>query len=107
MGHIRLGLGRVLTNNVERRQFPTGHGLEHGTQMPAAHGRHGRAPGLLKGGTQSRILSIEEEGVRFRAYTDGTERFMGPETSMEIQAALGSDIAWRAGTCPRPVRRRP
>ena len=52
-----------------------------------------------RGGTQSRILSIEEEGVRFRAYTDGTERFMGPETSMEIQAALGSDIALAFDEC--------
>ena len=32
-------------------------------------------------------------GVRFRSYLDGSERFMGPETSMEIQAALGSDLA--------------
>jgi queuine tRNA-ribosyltransferase len=40
-----------------------------------------------------RVLSIEEEGVRFRSYIDGSERFMGPETSMEVQARLGSDIA--------------
>jgi queuine tRNA-ribosyltransferase len=39
------------------------------------------------------ILAIEEEGVRFRSYIDGRERFLGPETSMEMQAALGSDIA--------------
>jgi queuine tRNA-ribosyltransferase len=39
------------------------------------------------------ILAIEEEGVRFRSYLDGSERFMGPETSMAVQAALGSDIA--------------
>ena len=39
------------------------------------------------------ILAIEERGVRFRSYLDGGERFIGPETSMEIQAALGSDIA--------------
>ena len=48
---------------------------------------------------QSRILSIEEEGVSFRAYTDGAERFMGPETSMEVQAALGSDIALAFDEC--------
>ena len=42
---------------------------------------------------QTMVISIEEEGVRFRSYADGTERFMGPETSMEVQAALGSDIA--------------
>ncbi len=42
---------------------------------------------------RSMIISIEEEGVRFRSYLDGSERFMGPETSMEVQAKLGSDIA--------------
>jgi queuine tRNA-ribosyltransferase len=31
--------------------------------------------------------------VRFRSYVDGVERFLGPETSMAVQAALGSDIA--------------
>ena len=42
---------------------------------------------------QGAIVSIEEEGVRFRSYVDGRERFLGPEDSMAIQAALGSDIA--------------
>jgi queuine tRNA-ribosyltransferase len=37
--------------------------------------------------------------VRFRSYIDGEERFMGPETSMEIQAALGSDIALAFDEC--------
>jgi len=51
----------------------------------------GRAP---SGPTRSgRVLSIEEDGVRFRSYLDGTEKFMAPETSMAIQAALGSDVA--------------
>jgi queuine tRNA-ribosyltransferase len=47
----------------------------------------------------SMIISIEEEGVRFRSYLDGAERFMGPETSMEVQAALGSDIALAFDEC--------
>jgi queuine tRNA-ribosyltransferase len=52
-----------------------------------------------RGAGESRILSIEEEGVRFRSYLDGSERFMGPETSMEIQAALGADIALAFDEC--------
>ncbi|HEX5896557.1 MAG TPA: tRNA guanosine(34) transglycosylase Tgt, partial [Thermoleophilaceae bacterium] len=48
---------------------------------------------------ESMVISIEEEGVRFRSYADGTERFMGPETSMEVQAALGSDIALAFDEC--------
>jgi queuine tRNA-ribosyltransferase len=47
----------------------------------------------------SRVVSIEEEGVRFRSYLDGAERFMGPETSMEVQAALGSDVALAFDEC--------
>jgi queuine tRNA-ribosyltransferase len=64
---------------------------------------HGSVADEIKGSRtnerQSRILSIDEEGVRFRSYIDGDERFMGPETSMEIQAALGSDIALAFDEC--------
>jgi queuine tRNA-ribosyltransferase len=52
-----------------------------------------------RGDRQSRILAIDEEGVRFRSYVDGAERFMGPETSMEVQARLGSDVALAFDEC--------
>jgi queuine tRNA-ribosyltransferase len=45
------------------------------------------------GGEHGSVLSIDEEGVRFRSYRDGAELFISPEVSMRIQAALGSDIA--------------
>jgi queuine tRNA-ribosyltransferase len=48
---------------------------------------------------ESMILSIDEDGVRFRSYLDGAERFMGPETSMAAQAALGSDLALAFDEC--------
>ena len=61
--------------------------MGHGTVADEIKGRqaHGERTGS--------ILSIAEEGVRFRSYLDGSEQFMAPETSMEIQAALHSDIA--------------
>lgn len=43
--------------------------------------------------TRGRIRKITEQGVEFRSYVEGSERFMGPEDSMRIQANLGSDIA--------------
>ncbi len=61
--------------------------MGHGNVADEIKGR-GR-PGEQEGA----ILAIEEQGVRFRSYIDGSERFMGPETSMEVQAALHSDIA--------------
>ena len=60
---------------------------------------HGAVADEIKGRGRSRersdgaILSIEEAGVRFRSYVDGAVMFLGPEGSMAIQAALGSDIA--------------
>jgi queuine tRNA-ribosyltransferase len=45
------------------------------------------------GGGHGSVLSIDEEGVRFRSYRDGAELFISPEVSMRVQAALGSDIA--------------
>jgi queuine tRNA-ribosyltransferase len=62
--------------------------MGHGGVADEIKGR-GRRPDRSDGA----ILAIEEEGVRFRSYVDGRERFMGPETSMEVQAALGTDIA--------------
>jgi queuine tRNA-ribosyltransferase len=46
-----------------------------------------------QGGKQGSVVSIAEEGVRFRSYRDGAELFISPEVSMQVQAALGSDIA--------------
>ena len=62
--------------------------MGHGNVADEIKGR--RPAGRQEGGA---IVSIEEEGVTYRSYVDGSERFMGPETSMEIQANLGSDIA--------------
>jgi queuine tRNA-ribosyltransferase len=46
------------------------------------------------------LRKIDEEGVRFRSHLDGSTHLLTPETSMEIQAALGSDIAMAFDECP-------
>jgi queuine tRNA-ribosyltransferase len=63
---------------------------------------HGSVADEIKGrrdGRKSMVHEISEDGVRFASYTDGSERFMGPETSMEVQAKLGSDIALAFDEC--------
>ncbi|MGI8632969.1 MAG: tRNA guanosine(34) transglycosylase Tgt [Solirubrobacterales bacterium] len=67
--------------------------LAHGSVADEIKGRGGQRR------SEGAILEIAEEGVRFRSYLDGDERFIGPETSMEIQAALGSDIALAFDEC--------
>jgi queuine tRNA-ribosyltransferase len=49
--------------------------------------------------SNSAVLAIEERGVSFRSYLDGSVKFLGPETSMAVQAALGSDIALVLDEC--------
>ncbi len=45
------------------------------------------------------LRKIREDGVRFNAHTDGRQIFMGPEESISIQWALGSDIAMAFDEC--------
>jgi queuine tRNA-ribosyltransferase len=52
-----------------------------------------------RGDGQGAIIEIEEEGVRFRSYRDGAERYISPEVSMQVQASLGSDIALAFDEC--------
>lgn len=67
--------------------------LAHGSVADEVKGRRGA------GGGHGRVLEVGEEGVRFRSYLDGSERFMGPEESLAVQVALGSDIALAFDEC--------
>ena len=46
-----------------------------------------------------KLRRIKEEGAYFTSYLDGHKIFMGPEESMRIQSALGSDIAMAFDEC--------
>ncbi len=66
--------------------------MGHGTVADEIKGRRG-------GAGEGAILAIEEEGVRFRSYVDGAERFISPEISMAVQAQLHSDIVLAFDEC--------
>jgi queuine tRNA-ribosyltransferase len=66
--------------------------LAHGGVADEIKGRRGNAAGEAK-------VDISEEGVRFQSLLDGSDRFLGPEESMRIQSALGSDIALAFDEC--------
>ena len=48
----------------------------------------------------AKLRKNTEEGVAFQNHIDGTPTFISPEIAMEIQAALGSDIAMVLDECP-------
>jgi len=45
------------------------------------------------------LRKITEEGTEFRSHVDGSRKFLSPEVSMEVQAALGSDIVMVLDEC--------
>jgi queuine tRNA-ribosyltransferase len=78
--------GPIVTDSGGFQVFSMGHGTV--AEEIKARARHGES--AVREGA---ILSIEEQGVRFRSYVDGAERFLSPEGSMAVQASLRSDIA--------------
>ena len=46
------------------------------------------------------LRNLTEDGVEFRSHLDGNKMFLSPEISMEIQAALGSEIVMVFDECP-------
>lgn len=48
----------------------------------------------------AKLRQIGDEGVHFNSHLDGARMFIAPETSMEIQQVLGSDIAMLFDECP-------
>ncbi len=88
--------------------------LRPGIEVIEAHGdlhdfMHWDGPILTdSGGFQVYSLGamrkIREQGVEFRSPVDGARVFMGPEESMQVQRALGSDVVMIFDECtPYPA----
>jgi queuine tRNA-ribosyltransferase len=55
----------------------------------------------------SQLRKVSDEGVRFRSHLDGSSHFFTPEHSMDVQIALGADIAMAFDECTEyPADRR-
>jgi queuine tRNA-ribosyltransferase len=89
----------IVTDSGGFQVFSMGHGGVADEIKGRGRGGQSDADDSLDGDRNGAILAIEEEGVRFRSYVDGHERFLGPEGSMSVQAALGSDIALAFDEC--------
>jgi len=49
--------------------------------------------------SHQKLRRITEEGVQFRSHLDGSSHWLTPEKAVEIQQALGSDIAMALDDC--------
>lgn len=95
--------GRIVLSNTYHLYLRPGHEI-----VKEAGGLHSfmNWPGPIltdSGGFQvfslGDLRTITEEGVNFRSHIDGSSHFISPEKSMEIQMALGSDIAMAFDEC--------
>jgi queuine tRNA-ribosyltransferase len=104
---VELGAEIVLGNTFHLMLRP-------GIEIIARHGdlhdfMHWQRPLLTdSGGFQvfslGAMRKVTEEGVRFRSPVDGAPVFLGPEESLAVQRALGSDIVMIFDECtPYPV----
>lgn len=49
--------------------------------------------------SQRELISVSEEGARFQSHLDGSRHFFTPETSMQVQQRLGSDVMMVLDEC--------
>src|SRR5215470_7762720 len=93
----------IILSNTYHLYLRPGHELIH--QLGGLH-RFMSWPGAIltdSGGFQvfslSDLRKITDDGVRFRSHLDGSEHLLTPEKAVEIQLALGSDIAMVLDEC--------
>lgn len=97
---------QIILNNTYHLYLRPGHDLIR--QAGGLHAFQGWYKPILtdSGGFQVFSLSsfrkITEEGVQFQAHHDGAYHMLTPEKVMDIQQALGSDIAMAFDECPPP-----
>jgi queuine tRNA-ribosyltransferase len=97
-----LGIQIILSNSYHLYLRP-GHNLI--AQIGGLHKFMGWEGAILtdSGGFQifslGKLNKISDEGVSFNSHVDGSKHFVSPEKVMEIQMALGSDIAMAFDEC--------
>lgn len=98
-----LGAEMILGNTYHLALRP---GPEAMRQLGGLHRFMGWDRGILtdSGGFQIFSLAqdrvVTEDGARFRSYVDGREHLLTPESSIEVQEALGSDVMMVLDVCP-------
>ena len=79
----------LMTDSGGFQVFSLGFDRDHGVGKILKSYAHGMSVEL---GQQPQNLKITDEGVHFKSPLDGSELFLGPKESIQIQQDLGADI---------------
>lgn len=77
--------GPMLTDSGGYQVFSLGVAMEEGIGKVIRKGEHDSV-------RKPRLNKITEEGVSFQSHIDGSNHFLSPETSIEIQEKIGADL---------------
>jgi queuine tRNA-ribosyltransferase len=92
----RIGVEIIVCNTYHLMLRPSAELIE---QIGGLHTFMGWDSAILtdSGGFQayslSKLRKVNDDGVEFSSHLDGSKHFLDPETAVEIQGKLGSDIA--------------
>lgn len=84
----------IFTDSAGYQVFSLGFGMEH---------RVGKIDSSEIKNSHSKMAHVSDKGVVFYLESDGSEQFIGPKESMEIQANLDSDIIMAFDECTSPT----
>jgi queuine tRNA-ribosyltransferase/7-cyano-7-deazaguanine tRNA-ribosyltransferase len=97
--------GPMMTDSGGFQIFSLGAGNEHGVGKIASIfpeeqdiGRH-----LHPAARGQSLVKLDEDGVEFRSHIDGSRRKFTPESVIEIQRKLGSDMIFILDECTSPL----
>jgi tRNA-guanine transglycosylase len=82
--------GPIVTDSGGFQVFSLGFGLEHGV---------GKQIGMFPGeerpvrGQAAKLVRVDEDGATYTSHIDGSRQRLTPELAIEIQEALGADVA--------------
>jgi queuine tRNA-ribosyltransferase/7-cyano-7-deazaguanine tRNA-ribosyltransferase len=93
----------IMTDSGGFQAFSLGVAKEHGVGKMGGvfPGEGGQEVKRHKSG--SSLARVDEEGVTFRSYVDGSTHRFTPESSMEIQRRLGADLILAFDECTSPL----
>ncbi len=96
--------GPTFTDSGGFQVFSLGAAMGHGVSKIATS--EAIAKSEAEGGeekTHDKLAKIDDDGVTFRSYIDGSEHRFTSERSMEIQHALGADMFFAFDECTSPL----
>lgn len=89
----------LMTDSGGFQVFSLGFGRDHGMGKVLKNDQ-GKS---LKEDAQPVSVKITDHGVHFRSPIDGTQLYLDPKKSIQIQEALGADIMFAFDECPSPL----